>query len=337
MSGTIEDFLLSCAATDFGKSDLSESESIFYRRFNYEMVSLCKSLPRSAHTDSMLFLLQYAGVRLGDDPDFFANYYRPIWSVLYWIGSAHPLAAARLNEKDLTNAVTGQSMAMFLHSLDDHLTDGQIPVSPLTLLLRSEAWKIMNRALSDLAGTVRGGEGILRSFVDDYYASNQEFNPPESLDEYCDLFRKQMAILMPTPFLLCMKLTEAMDFTKAIELAYGSFGIAWRLLDDIRDIREDFEQGAESAVYLCLPDSLKSHWKNGNVGSQARAKDHADIVLDHILQHGLIDSIKERICAELEAAATIVQAHNLTGLAAEFRCLALPLRTTGATQDGHNG
>jgi hypothetical protein len=56
-----------------------------------------------------------------------------------------------LDEGDVTNAVTAQSMAMFLHSLDDHLVDGQVSVTPLTLFLRSQAWTIMTRAFCNLA------------------------------------------------------------------------------------------------------------------------------------------------------------------------------------------
>ena len=36
----------------------------------------------------------------------------------------HALPANRLKKREVANAVTAQSMAMFLHSLDDHLTDG---------------------------------------------------------------------------------------------------------------------------------------------------------------------------------------------------------------------
>lgn len=71
----VEDFPLCLKAVDFGKGDLWESERIFYQRFNNEMVSLCRSLPRSTQTDSMLFVMRYAGVQLGDEPHFFANYY----------------------------------------------------------------------------------------------------------------------------------------------------------------------------------------------------------------------------------------------------------------------
>ena len=331
MKGRIRDFLLYCETMDFGKGKLSKMESTFYRRFSNEILSLCRSLPESAQTDSMLFLMQYSGVNLGDELDFFANYYPPAWSILYWLSHDHTLPTKRLKKGDVTNAVTAQSMAMFLHSLDDHLTDSQISVSPLTLLLRSQAWTIMNRAFCNLAEGVPAGERTVRSFIDDYYSSIQDSKGQKSLDSYCDLFRRQMAIGMIAPILLSMKMTGISDFTRDIEIAYGSFGIAWRLLDDIRDIRRDMEKGAHSAIYLCLPKKIRTHWNNNTIRSRAAAKDSTNAILNHILEHRLIEKIKERICAELETAASIVEAHNITGLAREFRCLAHPLRNSGST------
>jgi hypothetical protein len=313
---------------DFGKVELSKMESIFYRRFRKEILSLCRSLPESAQTDATLFLMQYSGVNLGDELDFFANYYSPIWSILYWLSRDSSLPATRLKGGDVTSAIAAQSMAMFLHSLDDHLTDGQVSVSPLSLLLRSQAWTTMNRAFCNLAKGVPAGERTVRGFIDDYYSSLQDPKGLKSLDSYCDLFRRQMAIGMVAPILLSMKMTGISDFTRDIEIAYGSFGIAWRLLDDIRDIGGDIEKGSHSAIYLCLPKKVRTHWNNSTIRNRAAAKDSTNAILNHILEYSIIDKIRERICAELETAASIVEAHNMRGLAREFRCLAHPLRNS---------
>jgi hypothetical protein len=335
--GRIGDFLVYCRTIDFGKVRLSKMESTFYRRFNNENLSLCRSLPESAQTDSILFLMRYSGLNLGDELDFFANYYSPLWSILYWLCHNCTFPGKRLKKGDVANAVTAHSMAMFLHSLDDHLIDGQVSVSPLTLLLRSQAWTIMNRSFSNLAEGVPACEKTLRRFIGDYYSSIKDSQGPESLDSYCDLFRRQMAIGMIAPILLSMKMTGTPDFTRDIEIAYGSFGIAWRLLDDIRDIGDDIEKGSHSSIYLCLPEKIRTHWNNNTVRSRAALRDSTNAVVNHIFEHGLIDKIKGRICAELETAASIAEAHNITGLAREFRCLAHPLRKSGSTQEEDNG
>jgi len=336
MKGRIRDFLLYCETIDFGKGELSKMKNTFYRRFNNEILSLCRSLPESVQTDSMLFLMQYSRLNLGDELDFFANYYPPAWSILYWLSHDSTLLAKRLKEQDVSNAVTAQSMAMFLHSLDDHLTDGQVPVSHLTLLLRSQAWTIMNRAFGNLAEGVPAGERTVKRFIDDYYASIQDSKGIKSIDSYCDLFRRQMAIGMIAPILLSMKMTGLSDFTRDIEMAYGSFGIAWRLLDDIRDIGDDIEKGAHSSIYFCLPEQVRTHWDNNTVRNRAAAKDSRNAVLDHVLENSLVEKIKGRICAELETAASIVEAHNMIGFAKEFRCLAHPLKNSGGTKEEDN-
>ncbi|MDQ7784685.1 MAG: hypothetical protein RDU20_17515 [Desulfomonilaceae bacterium] len=331
MNGTIRDLPIHCSTLDFGRPELSEEETSFYRRFGEEIVSLCRSAPKSVQTVSMLFLMEYSGVRLGEQPDFFANYYPPAWSILYRLSHEHDLPPERLNEADVTHAITGHAMAMFLHSLDDHLVDGQVSLTPLTLLLRSQAWTIMNRAFGRLAEGVPRGEETVRRFIDAYYSGVQDSEEPNSLDDYCDLFRKQMATWMIAPILLSTRLSGTSDFTRDIELAYGSFGIAWRLLDDVRDICEDMEKAARSSVYVCLPERLKTHWNQSAARNRNGNRDSANAVLTHILEHGVVDTIIRRICTELDAAASIVDAHKMTGLAREFRCLAEPLGTSGNT------
>jgi hypothetical protein len=281
--------------------------------------------------------MRYSRIAPGEKLDFFANYYSPIWSILYWLCHSQILPFKRLKKWDVASAVRAQSMAMFLHSLDDHLIDGQIPVSPLTLLLRSQAWTIMNRSFCNLAQDLPAGERTVRNFVGDYYSSLQDSRGPESLDGYCDLFRRQMAILMVAPILLSVKMTRVLDFVKDIEIAYGSFGIAWRLLDDINDIADDMEKGAHSSVYLCLPEELKILWNNNAGARSSSARDSASAIVNHILEHGLVDRIKGRICTELREAASIVEGQHLTGLAREFRCLAYPLGKSDSNEEEEDG
>jgi len=331
MNRRIRDFLLYCETVNFGKAELSRLESAFYKRLNSQIPSLCRSLPESVQTDSMLFLMKYSGVNLGDELDFFANYYSPTWSIVYWLSQNCSLPARRLKKKDVASAITAQSMAMLLHSLDDHLTDHQLSISPLNLFLRSQAWTIMNRAFHSLAEGVPTGERTVRNFIGEYYSSIRDSKEPKSFDSYCDLFRRQMGIGMVAPILLSMKMTGTSDFAKDVGNAYGSFGIAWRLLDDIRDISRDMKKGAHSSVYLCLPKKVKTHWNNHNSKSRAAAKNSLITVLNHIQEYRLIEKIKERICTELEAAASIVEAHGLKGLSKEFKCLAHPLRNSGST------
>ena len=137
MEDKLEDFLSSCSKIDFGSVDLSGREKEFYKEFNSEIISLCDSLPESIQTDALLFFMKYSGLSIGHKLDFFKNYYVPSWSIIYWlIHSERP--NRRLTQEDIKNAKTAHSMAMILHSLDDHISDKEIPASHLTLLLRSQ-------------------------------------------------------------------------------------------------------------------------------------------------------------------------------------------------------
>jgi len=324
-------FLSWCAQADFGGIALSKTEKAFYGRFNGEILSLCRSLPNSVQTDSLLFLMQYSGINLGDELDFFSKFYLPSWSVLYWLSNDHTPDAKRLKKRDVASAVTAHSMAMFLHSLDDHLTDHQISISSLTLLLRSQAWTIMNRAFCNLAEGVPGGKRTVRHFIAEYYSSIQDSKGLDSIDSYCDAFRGQMGLGMIAPTLLSIKMNGISDFTRDLQMAYGSFGIAWRLLDDIKDMGVDMEKGAPSAICLCLSEKFRNHWKNSSLRPRAAAKAAKKSILIHVLEHRVIDRVKARICGELDTAASLVEAYGLTGFARELRCLAQPLRESDTT------
>jgi hypothetical protein len=324
-----EDFLSRCAQTDFGTIALSRTERAFYERFNGEIISLCKSLPDSVRTDSLLFLLEYSGASLADGVDFFKNYYAPTWSFVFWLGRYDILRSGKMRERAIASAVTSQSMAMLLHSLDDHLTDGQVPVTPLSLLLRSQAWMIMNSAFRTLASGVSGGEETARRLIDAYCWSFQPAARTNDLESYCKIFRKQMAIGMVAPVLLAMKITGSADFARDMEVAYGSFGIAWRLLDDIRDIASDIKAGAHSSIYLCLPKGLRDEWDLVKVYRQQHSKKQGNTIVDFILEAGLIETMKTKVQTELEAAASIAESRNLPGLADQLRLLAYPLRESG--------
>ena len=195
----------------------------------------------------------------------------------------------------------------------------------------------MNRAFATLAAGVPNGDSAVGRFIDEYYFSNQHTEGIVSLNSYCDLFRKQMAIVVAAPVLLCMKMTGDSYFAGQIESAFGSFGIAWRLLDDVQDISEDIETGSESSVYFCLTERLKSEWKTCGVEIRDGTRPAVIRILSHILEGRFIDDIKARICAELRVASSAATACNMIGLAEEFQCLTLPLDNFRGAEEERNG
>jgi hypothetical protein len=325
METSITDLLASCSRIDFGPVDLSEEEKEFSREMNREIILLCKSLPGSTQTEAALFLLGYLRVSLDDGVNFVRYFYAPAWSILFWLMKSNP-GETRLKQKDMQNAKTGHTMAMFLHAIDDHLTDQQVPVTHLTLLLRSQSWMVMNYAFSKLATAVDGGAEIVEHFIDDYYWSIYNSDGIASLDSYCDLFRKQMATALIVPVLIAKRKKADEEFVKSVQAAYESFGIAWRLLDDIQDMEKDMTRGVCSSLYTCLPDEIRKGWNRAKDEQADGNGDCARQVLNYVMSSGIIGKIRQRICSELESAASRADSCDMTGFADELRCLLRPLR-----------
>ena len=327
MEDKIADLLSSCSKIDFGDIILSDEEKKFCHEWNNESILFCKSLPESTQTDALLFFLKYAKTTF-EKLNLFRMYYVPAWSIIYWLIQSGP-GASGIKQKDIKNAKAAHFMAMFLHALDDHLTDNQVPVTHLTLLLRSQAWMIMNKTLSSLADGVAGGAKIVERFQDDYYSSIRSSEEIDSLDRYCELFRRQMATWLIVPALLAKKMTTDAEFTDAIQTAYGSFGIAWRLLDDINDVAADMISGVHSSIYVCLSNDIKSCWGKDRQGKiRNETGSYGKAILNYILQNRIIEKIVERICSELQSASAIADNYHLPGLANEFRCLLRPLENS---------
>jgi hypothetical protein len=201
-----------------------------------------------------------------------------------------------------------------------------IPVNHISLLLRSQSWMIMNQALNSLAETVDGGQAIVQNLLNDYYTSVCGLHPAiSSLDQYCKVFKKQVSTGLIVPKLLIKKMAFHEGFSLGVQRAYQSFGVAWRLLDDIEDIEKDMSKGTRSAIYFCLPRAERTWWDMKNMGRNAGGKDAAAAVFDAIENNNVIGKIKDRICRELKAAAVTADDIGLKGLANEFQLLRTPL------------
>ncbi len=320
-SGSILD---QCSAISFGSVDIGAAED-FYRRLNGPIMALCRSLPESMRTKAMMFLMEYGRIAVGEALDFFKHYYAPSWSALYWTAAA-PGAAGTVSEQDLDDALRCQAMAMFLHSFDDHLVDGGVAASHLTLLLRSQAWRFMMESIGRFCEGLEGGSDMAAGLINDYYGAITEKETPKDLDGYCELFRKQMATWVVMPSLCAMKSGRSGEFTAALRCSYESFGIAWRLLDDIQDLEEDMADGTHSAVYVCLDDKGRVLWDKRGQSKGKGADRRVERIYAMVRDGKIIERIAARIVAELDNAATLADTIGLRGIGDEYRALAGPVR-----------
>jgi len=325
MEGKIADSLSFCSLVNFGAVNLSQEEEEFRGDLNREMLSLCKTLPRSMRTEAALFLMEYLHASFSDGLNFVNYFYAPAWSILFWLHRSCP-DNRKLDPKYVKDAKTGHTMAMFLHAFDDHLTDGQLPITHLALLMRTQSWMMMNRAFESLARGVEKGAAIVSDFIDDYYSSIGTSDEMESLDSYCALFRKQMATWLIVPVLMAKRINANEEFARSVQAVYSSFGIAWRLLDDLRDIEKDMMRGVHSSIYVCLNRDLRGWWDKDPKKKKDRNKKYVQTILRYVLEKNVIDTIKDRACSELESAASIAGSCSMSGFADELRCLLRPLR-----------
>jgi len=134
-----------------------------------------------------------------------------------------------------------------------------------------------------------------------------------------------MTTWLIVPVLIAEKMNVDKQFTEDMQIAYGSFGIAWRLLDDIRDMQIDRIRGARSAIYACLPPEKKDIWEHPSDEKKDGGLQTAESILDCIMENRIIGRLEKRIRDELASAAAIAKGCNMGGLATELISLSTPM------------
>ena len=290
---------------------------------------LCQSLPASTRIAAALYLAEHFSASFADGFDFFRCYEIPTWSILYWLEQRTadgrqlpgPLAEA---------AIAGHGMAMLLHALDDHLSDGQASPTHIALLVRSQAWQRMNEAFARLcAGLDRGPEAVA-GWIDTYYRGIGATVRAASLDEYCQRFRMQMATGFIAPQLTVRHLGLPDDLGRTVLEAYGAFGVAWRLMDDLHDVAWDMAKGTLSGVYVCLPPEMQALWEGAAGAAPDDRVAQTAVMIAHITSGGAGRRLAARIKRELASGACGFDDAGLPGLADELRTLNRPLEAAEA-------
>lgn len=310
---------------DFGPVALPADEKAYFTQLNNELSALCMCLPKSTQAEALLFLMQYYGISIGHRLDFFRNYYAPAWSINYWL-EKRLAGVPGAREGAAKMAISAQAMALFLHSLDNHLNEGDVPASHVTLLLRSQAWLILNHAVLELASGVDKGEQTVQRYLDIYYHGIAYPEEAVSLEGYCQGFISQMATGFIVPVLLAKRFAADGLLRQSIEDAYAAFGIAWRLLDDIHDIEMDIRKGQHTAVYAALPKDMRRLWDECSDDNPDEGEETSRLVVDFLWRHRIVHNLLARINRELRTAAWHAEKCGMLGLANEFKCLNVSFR-----------
>ncbi len=310
----------------FGAISLSDEEQAFFDDLCGVVTRMCRRLPESTQTDAVFFAMKYARISIGEPLHFFKNYYAPCWSIVYW--TMRSPAARKMSDDEYRDVLTVHAMAMLLHSLDDHLCDGQLKPTQLLLLIRSEGWRMLHESLSRLTDGIEGGSEAAAGFINDYY-KGMSAPPPETLDEYCTVFARQLATGLVAPVLTAMLLVPGGGMADAVRRAFERFGVAWRLLDDVQDLDDDMARGDVSGAFLLLPESGRELWRAAAETAEEESQSRLEKLRGLLAEERVIERLVERIVYELDEAARIAEGAGLGGLAAEYHTLASPLREKG--------
>jgi hypothetical protein len=322
--------------TAFGIITPSGSEKKLYDMLNMQIVKLCQLLPKHMQNPALLFMMNYSNIKLGEPLDFFSHYYAPTWTIIpHIIESKH--AQIRLSDAECELALCGQAMALFLHSIDDHLTDGQLQPSHLTLLLRSKAWECLKNTISEFSET----EDIpaIEELINEYYEGICPDNETATAQEYWQRFKHEIATWYIMPLLTVKKCTGNIELFSDIKTMTGLFGSAWRILDDIQDIEDDMATGTKSAVYYSLNENTKKLWIELSSGSgqknvhSHKAEEIQEEVCREIGQNDILTNLAMTACSLLAEAENTANKIGMNELALQFRTLAEPLKENTIFKD----
>jgi hypothetical protein len=310
----------------FGEVILSEKEEYFYGLLNSRISELCRSLPEHVQNKTMFFMLNYSHVNIGEPQDFFKNFYKPVWTIIPSMAESGS-ATCELSKSQYKTASAGQAMTLFMHSLDDHLNDGEVAPSHLLLLLRSQGWLLLREAISEFA--VNKDERELADFlVNQYYEGMYPDKEPVSLDEYCDLFKKEISTWYIMPMLAAKKVFGNMEAAAGIKKAMEHFGVAWRLLDDIQDAEEDLSFSRHTALYHSLPADAKMLWDSAAhiKAGGSTVDDIRERVYRELSDGNRLGALLERIVRELDEASIAAEALGMQGLSEQYKALGKPVK-----------
>lgn len=309
---------ITLASLDFLRPPLPPDQQSILTRLNLSILEQCRAMPESLAGDTALLLQKhYTGFAPGNAGRLYTDaFYPSAWTILDWLAKRESPKRDRLDrgsktslqnidEPELDRFFQIQAIVMFLHMFDDHLCDGDLPVDPLTLQFRSRLWselEVLLKEFNDLET-----ERVSTRLIDEYFRCTHRPPAVASLDEYCARFRGQMATWLIAPTLLALRIGDE-EFAAQVARAYEDFGIAWRLLDDLRDCEKDAVARQESAVYFSLTPAGRVAWSSGHPSLRAI-----------LISENPFTLLLERIHALLEGAAESMSANGLPGPAGEYR------------------
>nr|WP_263430344.1 FAD-binding oxidoreductase [Nannocystis pusilla] len=270
----------------FGRVELTSAEIELRGRLGESLVSVVASMPAPLRAGATAFL--DAEARGRGPAAVLRKFPPPLWSYLLLFGEA-------LGAELAAEAGLGQSLALLLHLLDDHLCDGQLRCEPALLQLRTRAWSRFEGSIARLAAGLAGAEAFASLQIDRHFAAVDRARGAIELEAALVGARGEMATWLIVPG-LCAWRAGGLAARDVLVGALERLFVAWRIVDDLDDVADDARRGAVNLVLA------------GSNGDRAAA-----------------DTLAARARHELACAAAEADAHGWSRLGAQFLALARPL------------
>lgn len=277
----------------FGAVHETSEVAALRRRLHARLSEAVQRLPAPLAADIVALLRRHGRTPQAPDGDVFVLFPAPVWSFLHWVPGARCAWAERAHVA-----------VLFLHLLDDHLVDGQLPVNIARLQLRTELWRAFEESVVELCGCWGVSPAVADASAEEYLTSVHAPSEPAGLDGYEALAAAQAAMWTVVPRLLAASGRSGPELAGLVI----DFAVAWRLVDDAADVVADARAGVRSAVWWELSPGERARW--GEPGEEyARAA----------------AQVLARAGARVAAAADRARTAGLTGIAVELRTASLPL------------
>lgn len=301
-------------AWDFGVPVLPPALQALRHTLQVRLNASMARLPPAMQEEALGIIAAYSGPA----PDFYGLYYQPVWSFLHWVvvAAAEPVPATIVDD-----AITTQAMALFLHLWDDHLCDGQLPTTQLSLQVRTDAWAAYLAAANRLALRVGAAQADVDGHVSTYLSAIHAAEPIDNLNDFCTRFERQIAIWTLVPRLIG-RAVNGPQTGEALAAVLTAFCKAWRLMDDLQDVEDDVLAGVESAAWQVLDAPSRAAWAACHTLSKPLGHLHPEswaLLQQRINEGGYIARLLALCCDWLDSAAALAQANHWQPLADEIR------------------
>ncbi|MES2949267.1 MAG: hypothetical protein V4858_12075 [Pseudomonadota bacterium] len=300
-------------ALAFGVPALPDALLALRRDLQSRLHGTLQYLPHAMRLEAQGMVQAYSG----HPEEFYRLFYQPVWSFLHWVmANATPTIPASA----IDDARTAQALGLFLHLWDDHLCDGQLATTQLSLQVRTDAWSAYIGAARRLAQHM----GMEQRLVDDHATAYLgAIHIPETihnLDDFCARFERQIAIWTLVPRLIAPAIGAA-EAGEDLVRVLKTFSNAWRLMDDIQDVEDDVVAGVESAVWQVLPPEGRLAWAAAHAAAKASGQLEPEswaALQTQLDASACISHLLVRTYDWLETAAALAQKHGWSDLATEI-------------------